>query len=60
VDLIPIAHVPFENRYTVTKVKSMDGFYAATYNIGFRDDFDVKVRFLCFLTMVLANIFDLG
>ncbi|THV03032.1 potassium transporter [Dendrothele bispora CBS 962.96] len=43
VDLIAIAHVPFEDRFTVTKVKSMDGFYAVTYNIGFRDDFDVKV-----------------
>jgi KUP system potassium uptake protein len=32
-----------EDRYTVDKVPAVEGFYATTYYIGFRDDFDVKV-----------------
>lgn len=40
VKLIPLAHVPEEDRYYVTRVRSIKGFYGVTYNIGFRDDFN--------------------
>ncbi|PPR03507.1 hypothetical protein CVT24_006995 [Panaeolus cyanescens] len=42
VSLVSIPHVPVDERYVVTKVRTIDGFYGATYYIGFRDDFDVK------------------
>ncbi|KAK7457024.1 hypothetical protein VKT23_010327 [Stygiomarasmius scandens] len=42
VSLIPMARVPAEDRYIVKKVEDLDGFYAVTYNLGFRDDFDVQ------------------
>ena len=61
VNTLPIARVPLEDRYTVVKVRSIEGqnqhlslgnpppyhtlqgFYGVTYNVGFRDGFDVKV-----------------
>ncbi|THU95303.1 potassium transporter [Dendrothele bispora CBS 962.96] len=42
--LIPMARVPVEDRYVVKKVDDLDGFYAVTYNLGFRDDFDVRAE----------------
>jgi len=33
-----------QNRYVVNKVRTVDGFYGATYYIGFRDAFDVKIK----------------
>ncbi|KAF9029604.1 potassium transporter [Hymenopellis radicata] len=44
VSIVPIARVPVEDRYIITKVRSIEGFYGATYCIGFRDDFDVKIE----------------
>jgi len=41
--VVPVARVPSEERYAVTKVRTVDGFYGVTYYIGFRDDFDVQV-----------------
>ncbi|ESK88352.1 hypothetical protein Moror_14785 [Moniliophthora roreri MCA 2997] len=35
--------VPDNLRYIVSKLGSMEGFYSVTYQIGFRDSFDVKV-----------------
>ncbi|KAG8843145.1 hypothetical protein FRB96_004344 [Tulasnella sp. 330] len=34
-----INHVPIEDRYFVTKVRTLQGFYGVTYALGFRDDF---------------------
>ncbi|KAF8964236.1 potassium transporter [Flammula alnicola] len=42
--IVPTARVPMEDRYVVTKVRTVEGFYGVTYYIGFRDDFDVKVN----------------
>lgn len=42
--VLPAARVPAEDRYTVTKVRTMDGFYGVTYYLGFRDDYDVRVE----------------
>ena len=44
VRLLPVAHVPPADRYFVTKVRSIDGFYGVTYHLGFRDGFDVDVN----------------
>jgi len=38
---MPIAHVPKEERYRITKVRSLPGFYGVTYMKGFRDDFNI-------------------
>ncbi|KLO05737.1 potassium transporter [Schizopora paradoxa] len=55
VHVIPIARVAIEDRYQVTKVRSVPGFYGVTYCLGFRDDFEVKVdeviRRICELEM---------
>jgi len=40
--IVPLPSVPPEERYIVTKVRTVEGFYGATYYIGFRDNFDVK------------------
>jgi len=39
VHMFPIAYVSPEDAYVVTKVRSIQGFYGATYRLGFRDDF---------------------
>ncbi|KAF8870459.1 potassium transporter [Infundibulicybe gibba] len=41
--VVPIARVPRDDRYVLTKVRTIDGFYGVTYYIGFRDGFDVNV-----------------
>ncbi|KAF8195376.1 potassium transporter [Pholiota molesta] len=41
--IVPVAHVPVENKYALTKVRTIEGFYGVTYYIGFRDRFQVKV-----------------
>ncbi|KAG8998521.1 hypothetical protein FRB94_006866 [Tulasnella sp. JGI-2019a] len=38
-----INHVPREERYNVTKVRTIQGFYGVTYALGFRDDFSMKI-----------------
>lgn len=40
---MPTARVPVEDRYIVTRVRSLPGFYGVTYFKGFRDDFQVKI-----------------
>ncbi|KJA24112.1 hypothetical protein HYPSUDRAFT_39258 [Hypholoma sublateritium FD-334 SS-4] len=42
--IVPKARVPQEERYAVTKVRTVEGFYGVTYYIGFRDDYDVKIE----------------
>ncbi|THH10121.1 hypothetical protein EW145_g1548 [Phellinidium pouzarii] len=53
VRVIPTARVGLEDRYQVTKVRSLRGFYGVTYCLGFRDEFEVKVdeviRHICAL-----------
>ncbi|KAF9052418.1 potassium transporter [Hymenopellis radicata] len=44
VSIVPVARVPVEDRYLVSKVRSMQGFYGVTYCVGFRDDFGVKMN----------------
>jgi KUP system potassium uptake protein len=41
--LVPRPRVPVDERYVVSKVRTVEGFYGATYYIGFRDKFDVKI-----------------
>ncbi|KAG6833454.1 hypothetical protein H0H87_006821 [Tephrocybe sp. NHM501043] len=41
--VVSIARVPKEERYIVSKVRSVEGFYGVTYYVGFRDDFDVQM-----------------
>ncbi|PPQ76542.1 hypothetical protein CVT26_013241 [Gymnopilus dilepis] len=41
--VVPIARVPAQDRYVLTKVRTIDGFYGCTYYIGFRDKFDVRI-----------------
>ncbi|KIY68292.1 potassium transporter [Cylindrobasidium torrendii FP15055 ss-10] len=43
ISIVPFARVAPEDRYIVTKVRSIEGFYGATYCIGFRDKFDVQI-----------------
>ncbi|TFK27651.1 potassium transporter [Coprinopsis marcescibilis] len=40
----PLARVPKNEQYIVTKVRSLDGFYGVTYYLGFRDNFDVQIE----------------
>ncbi|KAF5315194.1 hypothetical protein D9619_007278 [Psilocybe cf. subviscida] len=42
--VVPIARVPVDERYAVTKVRSVEGVYGVTYYVGFRDAFDVQAR----------------
>ncbi|KAG6860099.1 hypothetical protein C0995_015732 [Termitomyces sp. Mi166 len=41
--VVTIPRVPTEERYVISKVHSIEGFYGVTYYIGFRDDFDVNI-----------------
>ncbi|KAK7032599.1 hypothetical protein VNI00_012862, partial [Paramarasmius palmivorus] len=43
VNILATPNVPEHLRYIVSKLGSMEGFYLVTYQIGFRDSFDVKV-----------------
>ncbi|KAG8886271.1 hypothetical protein FRB98_001368 [Tulasnella sp. 332] len=38
-----INHVPREERYNVTKVRTIKGFYGVTYALGFRDNFCMSI-----------------
>ncbi|KDR82452.1 hypothetical protein GALMADRAFT_237778 [Galerina marginata CBS 339.88] len=41
--IVPAARVPVDERYVVSKVRTVEGFYGVTYYIGFRDNFDVEI-----------------
>ncbi|KAJ3786207.1 potassium transporter [Lentinula aff. detonsa] len=53
VSMFPIARVAPENRYVVVKTRSLEGCYGVTYNIGFREHFNVDVNEL---VEVLCNL----
>ncbi|KAF7314527.1 hypothetical protein MKEN_00925800 [Mycena kentingensis (nom. inval.)] len=42
VTVVPIARVSPADRYAITKVRSVEGFYGVTAYMGFREDFDVR------------------
>ncbi|KAJ7029293.1 potassium transporter [Mycena alexandri] len=42
VSVVPIAHVSPDDRYAITKVRTVQGFYGVTAYLGFRDDFDIR------------------
>ncbi|KAG8951578.1 hypothetical protein FRC04_005865 [Tulasnella sp. 424] len=39
-----INRIPPEERYVVSKVRTLQGFYGVTYALGFRDDFNMDVN----------------
>ncbi|KIY46736.1 potassium transporter [Fistulina hepatica ATCC 64428] len=41
---LPVARVPLSERYIVDKTRAVEGFYSATYQVGFRDDFDFRLE----------------
>ncbi|KAG8720565.1 hypothetical protein FRC08_018842 [Ceratobasidium sp. 394] len=43
VRIMPTARVPPEDRYVVSRVRSLPGFFGVTYFKGFRDDFQVQI-----------------
>ncbi|KAJ6452540.1 potassium transporter [Mycena vitilis] len=43
VSVVPLARVTVEDRYAITKVRSVQGFYGVTAYLGFRDNFDIRV-----------------
>ncbi|KAJ4491170.1 potassium transporter [Lentinula edodes] len=43
VSMLPIARVAPDDRYVVVKTRSLEGCYGVTYNVGFREHFDVNV-----------------
>ncbi|KAJ6585288.1 potassium transporter [Mycena capillaripes] len=43
VSVVPIARVPGEDRFAITKVRTVEGFYGVTAYLGFREKFDVRV-----------------
>ncbi|KAG7440895.1 potassium transporter [Guyanagaster necrorhizus] len=43
VSVLPVPRVPVGERYIISRVRSIEGFYGATYYIGYRDNFDVKI-----------------
>ncbi|KIJ49086.1 hypothetical protein M422DRAFT_777639 [Sphaerobolus stellatus SS14] len=43
VRVISVARVPQESRFIVNKVRTLDGFYGVTYQIGFREKFDINI-----------------
>ncbi|KAJ7700275.1 potassium transporter [Mycena metata] len=42
VSVVPVAHVSSDDRYAITKVRTVQGFYGVTAYLGFRDDFDIR------------------
>ncbi|KAG8950975.1 hypothetical protein FRC00_007465, partial [Tulasnella sp. 408] len=39
-----VNRIPAEERYNVSKVRTLQGFYGVTYALGFRDDFNMDVN----------------
>nr|GAT52232.1 predicted protein [Mycena chlorophos] len=42
VTVLPVARVPVAERYVITKVRTVEGFYGVSGCLGFRDDFDFR------------------
>ncbi|KAF5389290.1 hypothetical protein D9757_003396 [Collybiopsis confluens] len=55
VQMFPIARVDPKHRFSVVNTRSVEGCYGVTYNLGFREHFDIKtdelVEVLCELEM---------
>jgi len=58
VRVVPINRVPAEDRYRVTKVRSIPGFYGVTYMKGFRDKFNVDIDTVLNLILELESSSD--
>jgi len=57
VHVTPIAHVLPAERYQVTKVRRIPGFYGVTYVKGFRDKFNIDIEAILNLILELeANV----
>lgn len=72
--VVPLPRIPADERYVVTKVRTVEGialfyifnsmlkhfpgFYGVTYYIGFRDDFDVRVGII--FLFLLLSYFECG
>lgn len=56
--IVPMARVPKDGRYVVTKVRTLDGFYGVTYYIGFRDQFDVQIHDLIEKICDIERVFN--
>ncbi|KAJ7134907.1 potassium transporter [Mycena epipterygia] len=44
VSVVPVARVPRDDRYAITKVRTVEGFYGVTAYLGFREGFDIRVE----------------
>ncbi|KAG8743230.1 hypothetical protein FRC10_000231 [Ceratobasidium sp. 414] len=53
VRIMPTARIAPEDRYIVTRVRSLPGFFGVTYFKGFRDDFQVRID------DIIENLYDL-
>ncbi|KAF7348337.1 hypothetical protein MSAN_01787700 [Mycena sanguinolenta] len=57
ITVVPIARVSSEDRYVITKVRTVQGFYGVTAYLGFREKFDVRadeiIEKICALEMHL-------
>ncbi|KAF8139183.1 potassium transporter [Mycena galopus ATCC 62051] len=42
VTVVPVARVSSEERYAITKVRTVEGFYGVTAYLGFREKFDIR------------------
>ncbi|KAJ7797662.1 potassium transporter [Mycena olivaceomarginata] len=57
VSVVPIARVSAEDRYAITKVRTVEGFYGVTAYLGFREKFDIRaneiIEHICALELQL-------
>lgn len=44
VRVVPVAYLSQEDAYSVTRVRSIPGFYGVVYRVGFRDDFNPSIK----------------
>ncbi|KAF7364932.1 hypothetical protein MVEN_00363800 [Mycena venus] len=42
ISVVPVARISIEDRYAITKVRTVQGFYGVTAYLGFREKFDIK------------------
>jgi len=44
VRVVPVAYLSQEDAYSITRVRSIPGFYGVVYRVGFRDDFNPSMK----------------
>jgi len=44
VRVLPTARVPLQERYEITRVRTLQGFYGVTYSLGYMDNFLVDIN----------------